>query len=159
MRVGRGSQRQQRQGQRSRAQKARRRQSRGPAQQEQRAPGEEREEKLHAVAAAASERGRNQALSTFHEPHDAGKSPERPGWRPRNIFWFSRRGLVLREHFMAAGTRVRVEEVPELLVTLWTSGSVHIDDCCLRAWLFSELFPDIGFQIIKERIPVKIYRS
>jgi len=60
---------------------------------------------------------------------------------------------------MALGTRVRVEEIPEFVTALRASGSVHNDDCLLRAGLFSELFPDIGFQIIKERIPVKIYRS
>jgi hypothetical protein len=60
---------------------------------------------------------------------------------------------------MASRARVRVEKVPELLMTVWASGSIHNDDWFLRAWAFSELFPDIGFQIIKELIPVKIYRS
>ena len=60
---------------------------------------------------------------------------------------------------MASGTRVRVEEIPEFMTAMRASGSVHDDDFFLRAWLFSELFPDIGFQIITERIPLKIYRS
>jgi hypothetical protein len=60
---------------------------------------------------------------------------------------------------MASGACVGVEEISEFLTAMRASGSVHNDDCFLRAWLFSELFPDIGFQIIKERIPVKIYRS
>ena len=54
---------------------------------------------------------------------------------------------------MASGTRVRVEEIPEFVTTVRTIGSAHNDDCVLRAWLFSKLFPDIGFQIITERIP------
>jgi hypothetical protein len=60
---------------------------------------------------------------------------------------------------MASGTGIRVEEIPQFLTAMRASGSVHNDDFFLRAWLFSELFPDIGSKIIKERIPVKIYRS
>ena len=98
--------------------------------------------------------------STLDQAHE---SQERPH-RPRRAFYSGqtgrrREGLVLREHFMALGTRVRVEEIPEFVTALRASGSVHNDDWLLRAGLFSELFPDIGFQIIKERIPVKIYRS
>ena len=57
--------------------------------------------------------------------------------------------------FMASWTRGGLEEIPEFLTAMRASGSVHNDDFFLRAWLFSELFPDIGFQIIKERIPVR----
>jgi hypothetical protein len=60
---------------------------------------------------------------------------------------------------MTSRARIRVEEIPEFVTAVRTPGSVHNDDCVLRAWLFSELFPDIGFQIIAERIPLKIYRS
>ena len=67
--------------------------------------------------------------------------------------------MVVLENLMAPRTRVRVEEIPEFVTAVRASGSVHNDDCVLRPWLFSELFPGVGFQIIKERIPVKIYRS
>jgi hypothetical protein len=60
---------------------------------------------------------------------------------------------------MASGTRVRVKEIPQFLTAMRTSGSVHNGDFFLRALLFSEPFPDIGSKIIKERIPLKIYRS
>jgi hypothetical protein len=60
---------------------------------------------------------------------------------------------------MALGARIRVKKIPEFVMAVWTPGSVHNDDCVLRAWLFSELFPEAGFQIITERIPLKIYRS
>jgi hypothetical protein len=50
---------------------------------------------------------------------------------------------------MASGTSVRVKKIPEFMTAVRASGSVHNDDFLLRAWLFSELFPDIGFQIIK----------
>jgi hypothetical protein len=60
---------------------------------------------------------------------------------------------------MTVGARVRVEKIPEWMTAVRAFGSVHNEDCVLRAWLFSELFPGFGFQIITERIPLKIYRS
>ena len=63
------------------------------------------------------------------------------------------------ERLVALRTRIRAEEVTQLVPAVRAFGTIHNDDCFPRAWLFSELFPVIGFQIIKERIPVKIYRS
>ncbi len=60
---------------------------------------------------------------------------------------------------MASRARVRVEEIPEFVTAVRASGAVHDVDCVLRAWLFSELVPEVGFQIITERVPLKIYRS
>ncbi len=63
------------------------------------------------------------------------------------------------QRLMALRTCIRVKEVPQLVPAVRAFGTIHNDDCFPRAWPFSELFPVVGFQIIKERIPVKIYRS